>query len=128
MELKYRKLIANGALPKFGKGVISFTTPSIDDTLQQAGSFNFAGGTQGVTSAAEAFKADAIASNNAAKDLGGMPASFTSAAKKGGVGSFLKNNAAGIANTAMSALNFANTIGSISKNTMTADEMMGSGG
>lgn len=49
-------------------------------------------------------------------------------AKSGGAGTFLKNNAAGIANTAMSALNFANTIGNASKNTMTADEMMGSGG
>ena len=48
--------------------------------------------------------------------------------QKGGVGSFLKNNAAGIANTAMSALNFANTIAGASKNTITSDEMMGSGG
>ena len=50
------------------------------------------------------------------------------AAKTGGAGTFLKNNAGGIMNTAMSAINFANTISSISKNNYSSDEMMGSGG
>jgi len=38
------------------------------------------------------------------------------------------NNFSGLANTAMSAISFADTIGGLSKNTMTSDEMMGSGG
>lgn len=37
-------------------------------------------------------------------------------------------NYAGIANTAMSAINFANTLGNVSKNNYSSDEMMGSGG
>ena len=119
MDLKQRKLIANGALPKFDLG---FTPPSMDDLLSSAGSFNHSSTTKGVTTAADAFKADAIAKNNAATDA--LP-SFD---KKGGAGQFLKNNAGGIMNTAMSAINFANTIGSISKNNYSSDEMMGSGG
>ena len=50
------------------------------------------------------------------------------AAKTGGAGTFLKNNAGGIMNTAMSAINFANTISGMSKNNYSSDEMMGSGG
>jgi hypothetical protein len=69
-----------------------------------------------------------MAKNAAAKDLGGMPSDFTKAAPKGDAGQFLKNNAGGIANAAMSAINFASTIGGLSKNTMSSDEMMGSGG
>ena len=69
-----------------------------------------------------------MAKNAAAKDLGGMPDSFTKAAPKGGAGQFLKNNAGGIANAAMSAIDFVGTIGDISKNKISSDEMMGSGG
>ena len=58
---------------------------------------------------------------------GGLEA-VTKVAPKNGVGSFLKNNAGGIMNTAASALNFANTLGSVSKNNYSSDEMMGSGG
>ena len=94
----------------------------MDDLLSSAGSFNHSSTTKGVTTAADAFKADAIAKNNAATDA--LP-SFD---KKGGAGQFLKNNAGGIMNTAMSAINFANTISGISKNNYSSDEMMGSGG
>lgn len=92
------------------------------DITKEAGNFNFAGKTEGVTSAADALKGDVIAKNNAATDA------LPSMAKKGGAGQFLKNNAGGIMNTAMSAINFANTIGGISKNNYSSDEMMGSGG
>lgn len=119
MDLKQRKLIANGALPKFDLG---FTPPSMDDLLSSAGSFNHSSTTKGVTTAADAFKADTIAKNNAATDA--LP-SFD---KKSGAGQFLKNNAGGIMNTAMSAINFANTINGISKNNYSSDEMIGSGG
>ena len=77
-------------------------------------------------SAADAFKADTVAKNNATRDLGGMPSSW--AKKPNATGQFLKNNAGNIANAAMSAINFASTIGGLSKNTMSSDEMMGSGG
>ena len=58
---------------------------------------------------------------------GGLEA-VTKAAPKSGVGSFLKSNAAGIASTASAAFDFANMLGSVSKNNYTSDEMMGSGG
>ena len=56
------------------------------------------------------------------------PAVTAATKKPNAAGQFLKNNAQGLANTAMSAINFADTIGGLSKNTMTSDEMMGSGG
>lgn len=58
---------------------------------------------------------------------GGLEA-VTKAAPKSGAGAFLKNNAGGIANAAMSAIDFVGTIGDISKNKISSDEMMGSGG
>lgn len=58
---------------------------------------------------------------------GGLEA-VTKAAPKSGAGTFLKNNAGGIANAAMSAIDFAGTIGDISKNKISSDEMIGSGG
>lgn len=58
---------------------------------------------------------------------GGLEA-VTKAAPKSGVGSFLKSNATGIASTASAAFDFANMLGSVSKNNYTSDEMMGSGG
>jgi hypothetical protein len=69
-----------------------------------------------------------MAKNAAAKDLGGMPSNFTKAAPKGGAGQFLKNNAGSIANAAMSAIDFVGTIGDISNNKISSDEMMGTGG
>lgn len=58
---------------------------------------------------------------------GGLEA-VTKAAPKSGAGTFLKNNAGGIANAAMSAIDFVGTIGDISKNKISSDEMMGTGG
>ena len=106
----------------YSNKTISFQAPSMADITKEAGNFNFAGKTEGVTSAADALKGDVIAKNNAATDA------LPSMAKKGGAGQFLKNNAGGIMNTAMSAINFANTISGISKNNYSSDEMMGSGG
>lgn len=108
MELKYRKLIANGALPKFDLGLTPNSLPDINPDSLNAGMM----------------KSGQFVVN---KD-GKLEAKTILGQGKGGAGSFLKNNAGGIANAAMSALNFASTIGGLSKNTMTADEMMGSGG
>lgn len=94
----------------------------MDDITKEAGNFNFVGKTEGVTTAADAFKDEQIAKNNAATDA------LPSFKKKSGVGSFLKNNLRGIGDAAMSTFNFANTIAGLSKNTMSSDEMMGSGG
>lgn len=58
---------------------------------------------------------------------GGLEA-VTKAAPKAGAGTFLKNNAGSIANAAMSAIDFVGTIGDISKNKISSDEMMGTGG
>lgn len=57
-----------------------------------------------------------------------MPSSWTNSAKKGGIGSFLKNNGAGIMNAASSGLDFASTLSDVSKNKLFSDQMMGSGG
>ena len=111
MELKDRKLIQN----------VGFTPPSMNSIVNDAGSFNF-GNALSVPSTREMLMADTIAKNNAITNS--LP-SFT---KSGGVGSFLKNNAGGIMNTAASALNFTNTLGNVSKNNYSSDEMMGSGG
>lgn len=106
----------------YSNKIISFSPPSMDDITKEAGNFNFAGKTEGVTTAADAFKDEQIAKNNAATDA------LPSFKKKSGVGSFLKNNLKGIGDAAMSTFNFANTIAGLSKNTMSSDEMMGSGG
>ena len=106
----------------YSNKTISFSPPSMDDIAKEAGNFNFAGETKGVTTAADAFKDEQVAKNNAATDA------LPSFKKKSGVGSFLKNNLKGIGDAAMSTFNFASTIGGLSKNTMSSDEMMGSGG
>ena len=93
----------------------------MNSIVNDAGSFNF-GNALSVPSTREMLMADTIAKNNAITNS--LP-SFT---KSGGVGSFLKNNAGGIMNTAASALNFTNTLGNVSKNNYSSDEMMGSGG
>ena len=108
MELKDRKLIANGTLPKFDLGLTPNSLPDINPDSLNAGMM----------------KSGQFVVN---KD-GKLEAKTILGQGKGGAGSFLKNNAGGIANAAMSALNFASTIGGLSKNTMSSDEMMGSGG
>jgi hypothetical protein len=129
MDLKYRKAIANGVLS--------------DDAMQKLKIQNMStnpGGALNLSVGLEP-KLTTSASGLGSLGSGGMgslaekdPTKFfgldgtSEVAKSGGVGTFLKNNAGGIANAAMSALNFASTIGGLSKNTMTADEMMGSGG
>ena len=112
MELKERKAIQNKVLPKFAFG---WEQPSLTDTIADAGSFQHSSKTEGVTSAADAFKADVMAQNNPV-------------VKKAGVGSFLKNNAGGIMSIASGALDFVGTMGDISTNKISSDEMMGSGG
>lgn len=107
MELKDRKLIANGVLPKFDLGLSNLPDEKagllkLENSMLKSGQF-------------------------VPNSTGGLEPNML-AKKAGGAGTFLKNNAGGIANAAMSALNFASTIGGLSKNTMTADEMMGSGG
>ena len=107
MELKDRKLIANGVLPKLDLGLSNLPDEKagllkLENSMLKSGQF-------------------------VPNSTGGLEPNML-AKKAGGADTFLKNNAGGIANAAMSALNFANTIGGLSKNTMSSDEMMGSGG
>ena len=127
MDLKQRKAIANGVLSGDAMQKLKIQNMSTNP----GGAFNFAGGLEP--------KLTTSASGLGSLGSGGMgsrsekdPTKFfgldgaSEAAKSGGAGAFLKNNAGGIANAAMSAINFASTIGGLSKNTMSSDEMMGS--
>lgn len=109
MDLKQRKQILNGALPKFSEGTL----------LDQAQSITTAQGMQSI-------HPSNIVPTDITTDI--MNADIASKVKPaGGAGSFLKNNAGGVMNIASTGLDFINTLGSVSKNTMTSDEMMGSG-
>ena len=129
MELKYRKAIANGALSDDVMQKLKIQNMSTNP----GGALNFTGGLEP--------KLTTSASGLGSLGSGGMgslaekdPTKFfgldgaSGAAKPGGAGAFLKNNASGIANAAMSAIDFVGTIGDISKNKISSDEMMGSGG
>lgn len=101
MDLKQRKAIQNGVLPRFDLGLSKL--PDVNPNSLNAGMM----------------KSGQFVMNKDGKLEPDM--------LKGKAGQSF-NNFSGLANTAMSAINFVDTIGGLSKNTMTSDEMMGSGG
>lgn len=107
MELKYRKAIANGALPKFDLGLSNLPDEKtgllkLENSMLKSGQF-------------------------VRNSTGGLEPNML-AQKSGGAGAFLKNNAGGIMNITSTGIDFFSTLGDISKNKITSDEMMGSGG
>lgn len=107
MELKDRKLIANGALPKFDLGLSNLPDEKtgllkLENSMLKSGQF-------------------------VRNSTGGLEPNML-AQKSGGAGAFLKNNAGGIMNIASTGIDFFSTLGDVSKNKITSDQIMGSGG
>ena len=126
MELKDRKRIQN-TLPRFNLG-----TEAAMATVNSQNTFGLTQNTlpdekMGLMNMENSMlKSGQFVGNSS----GGVEPNMLAQKAAGGskTGAFLKNNAGNIANAAMSAINFASTIGGLSKNTMSSDEMMGSGG
>lgn len=107
MELKERKAIANGALPKFDLGLSNLPDEKtgllkLENSMLKSGQF-------------------------VPNSTGGLEPNML-AQKSGKAGAFLKNNAGGIMSIASGALDFVGTMNDISTNKISSDEMMGSGG
>ena len=139
LTLKQRKAVANGALPKFNLGLNNLSGDMMEKLKIQnmstnpGGAFNFAGGLEPkLTTSASGL--GSLGSGGMASAVEKDPTKFfgldgaSGVAKSGGAGAFLKNNAGGIMNIASTGIDFFSTLGDVSKNKMTSDQMMGSGG
>lgn len=110
LTLKQRKAVANGALPKFDLGLSNLPDEKtgllkLENSMLKSGQF-------------------------VPNSTGGLEPNML-AQKSGGAGNLLggiAGKAGGIMNIASTGIDFFNTLGDVSKNKMTSDQMMGSGG